>query len=411
MIGWTKLEKQVVIERVKLRRAEKRRTAFKTRLSYDHTARLIFVEIQRLPPRDSWDFLYRKEVPWKVVRFSKSSLLKKFETMFTDTTWNITAQDLTREIERLIFKEQLLSEALKEKSTNLTSQICEHRYALEGLTTLIENTVATKKQTLTKASEIHHSISGEAEWQSKVDLFENTLLVFCLREEIRVYADLVRRCNVVTDKNGEELRGMEGTIREQTNSREYLDKHIKPDLLVMNTNYKEYQLVEHSLSPKTGVPFTYMVDYLNVIIDQTNSYLAEIWTSEIEILPLSHDKALTFEFPWTDMGQIRPDIKKASSGQKGIMDVLMNLALLEPLCDEEKFPVFLDEIGKDFDPIHQQNFIRFVMTLVDRGIASQIFLISHFANMYRDLPNSVIMSLSSVDNDIENLNTHLEVIT
>ena len=388
----------------------RRVSILKSRVPCGGKAVYILAELESIKDVSAISFLFGNLLPWQKLRSYRSVLVTQLEQMCTQTQIDIEIAEFKPELERLKYNAKLLEHTLAKQTDDVATMTKTAKDLVDGINVRLDRIEKDLTVSDVKHRCLTAGVAGHKAFEEHLTNLEQAILAENCAAQAKLYHGISKRCEELKRSHWEELRGMESTVEKQSRDRDYIQNHIRPDLERLQKDAANYKELEKSLSPKTGVPFKYMVKYLNQVIEFVNSLLAEVWTYEIEICPLPDDKPLTFEFPWMDKGVIRPDIKKASTGQREIMDTLISLTFLYFLSDEEKYPVFFDETGKSFDPVHQQNFVNLVKTLIPRGFVSQIFMVSHFANMYGDLPNSATITMASTDDDLKDINQFLEIV-
>ena len=147
-------------------------------------------------------------------------------------------------------------------------------------------------------------------------------------------------------------------------------------------------LIEKALSPNSGIPHQYMVSYLNALLKTMNYFISKVFSYPMELILLKDDDFLTYKFPIKIGGDVTlPDINMGSSAQKEMIDIAFMLAQMVQLKLSD-YGLKIDELDRAFDSHHRQKLLELFSSLVDDGICSQLFLVSHHAVMSQGLSNA-----------------------
>lgn len=211
------------------------------------------------------------------------------------------------------------------------------------------------------------------------------------------------------------LREIETTINEQTSTRNILNNEVIPTLRQLERDKKTWESIEYGLSPVTGLPFVYLIRFINKLIERANGYIKEVWDYPMELVYLKEDETLDFSIEvLINQSSIVKDLSILSDGQK----VIVNLAMMLAICSERKFtqvyPVKLDEVDAPLTDEHRTSLIKLLNRLVNdpkperTEEVKQMFIINHFA-LQTGLANCGIVCLST--NGIEVPDKYNEHVT
>lgn len=207
------------------------------------------------------------------------------------------------------------------------------------------------------------------------------------------------------------VREISGILREQDILRARYTEEVMAQISTIEHRKKEWEHVEYALD---RIPHERMVKFLNRMISIMNAFIAQVWTYEFKILPMDPDKKLDYTFPYTivqDGNKARvPDIKFGSKAQKAMINIAFNFAIRK-IQHLENYPLFLDEVGDEFDNAHKHTFLNLLKMMVDEEVVSQIFLVNHHAVMHEGLINSETLVLN--DNNVitpANYNLHAKFV-
>ncbi len=74
------------------------------------------------------------------------------------------------------------------------------------------------------------------------------------------------------------------------------------------------------------------------------------------------------------------------------------------------YPLYIDEIGANFDERHRPNLLRYIKRVSENGQYSQLFVISHYIAQHGALTNSEVCALSTDGVALpERYNEHVEI--
>lgn len=214
-------------------------------------------------------------------------------------------------------------------------------------------------------------------------------------------------------KNGidADLRQIDSLIREQDTLKARYDKEVMEQIHLIEKTKTKYQGIEKELSPNSGLPHRYLVEYINMLIHNTNYFIAQVFSYPLKLVPIDPNEPITFSFEiMVDHVKV-PDISRLSKGQSEIVVIATTLAMLLQKKMLDQYPLFLDEIGASFDPTHQIALLELLKSLQDRKLVNQMFMINHAA-IYAESWNSAdIIALKTDDVVLAGMvNEHVDIV-
>jgi DNA repair exonuclease SbcCD ATPase subunit len=136
-------------------------------------------------------------------------------------------------------------------------------------------------------------------------------------------------------------------------------------------------------------------EFINQIIGNVNFFISKVWTYPLELVPIEDlEEEFSFDFTVSVDGTTVSDLAYCSEGQKTIIDLALTLSLMT-LKGYRSYPLFLDEIGKDFDETHKLKLLELFDFLLEKNLISQLFLVNHDFFMYDGLKNKEVICLHS----------------
>lgn len=164
-------------------------------------------------------------------------------------------------------------------------------------------------------------------------------------------------------------------LRSQGSLQERYQEEVVGQLDKLNQEREDLEQIEKAL---IAIPKENTIDFVNEIFTQANRLIAAVWTLPLEIELLKHDDGLSYEFSIGGDNETSREMSECSEGQTEIITLAINLALRIQL-GHLGLPLCLDEVGRTFDETHKRNLVFMLKRLLDDGIISQLFLVSHTA--------------------------------
>jgi ABC-type dipeptide/oligopeptide/nickel transport system ATPase component len=210
-------------------------------------------------------------------------------------------------------------------------------------------------------------------------------------EDIRrvMYNDLLRSFSsdlAIKEKAINDERINEGAI-----------KALEAEIKLLESRSEAYKLVLKELSPTEGMIAEGLFGYMKLFVRKWNRFIASVWTYPLIVQPCSSEEGkleLNYKFPImvNDSRGIRDDVAKGSSSMREIIDLGFVVGYLKTMGLENS-QLFLDEFGSAMDPIHKQQTVRMINSIVENEKFSQIFLISHDVAQYSAMDNAEVCIL------------------
>lgn len=167
------------------------------------------------------------------------------------------------------------------------------------------------------------------------------------------------------------------------------------------------------LSPQNGLIAEYSMNFITEFTNHMNQIINQIWTYDMQILPVTVNEDLTYKFPlyMADSGIETPDINRASTAQKGVIDFAFKLLLINYLGLED-YPLYIDELTPNLDETHRINIMKYVKEYVESNRCSQMFMISHYVSNQNTFARAefVVLSQQNLLHIPDTYNTGLTII-
>lgn len=179
-------------------------------------------------------------------------------------------------------------------------------------------------------------------------------------------------------------------------------------------NTENLATIMKALSPVDGLISKYIQNFINVFIEDVNAIIAEIWTSNLEVMACGVDSNdVTCKFPLSVLNGylITPDISESSDGQRDIINLAFRLVVGKYL-NLEDFPLYVDELAPTLDEVHRVRLTRYLNGLMEAGIYNQMFMISHYASTHFAFANAQVFMLDArnIVNKPKEYNKHVSLV-
>jgi hypothetical protein len=192
-----------------------------------------------------------------------------------------------------------------------------------------------------------------------------------------------RGFNVILDNYIGEIHSRLGLLENQRISLIQAASHVdrlNDSLKVLAQDIEACQVLTTILSPKDGFIAEQLSTSVNALCDAMNAVIRNVWTYDLEILPCGVDSGeLNYKFPLRVYGNDElplDDICEGSESQCEMVNLAFRLIVMAYLS-LAGYPLYLDELGREFDETHGSRVMQYLKLLVDSQQVSQVFLISH----------------------------------
>lgn len=208
--------------------------------------------------------------------------------------------------------------------------------------------------------------------------------------------EIRRELLVSLQASASELSTLVANYEKDHTQLEYLEQMIESERKEMIAT----RLSAEELSPKTGVIAEQLFGFIGSFFEDVMEICNNIWTYDVQIFPAKDaSSTLTYIFPveFNESGNISDDISKTSAGQYSLLNFAIRITALRYLGYTEGV-LFLDEPEADFTPAHKVRMMNFIRDMVESGLFSQVFIISHHESGWGALPYPDIVDFSYESN-------------
>lgn len=236
-------------------------------------------------------------------------------------------------------------------------------------------------------------------------------------EEIKVRAEqkanreyllfVIKTLNTLLDRIRIELIDVTTVCKDQELLINRLDKEVDSVISDLRPKYEQAKLIEKSLYE---LPIKYTKSFVNSIIETTNYFINEIATYQMYLIPVNDDEECSFTFPIVIEGDNLKDINQCSDGQKAIIQLAFNLAIVVELKYND-YPLYFDEMNRSLDEKHCQRLAKLLHKIVENGIVSQLFIIGHTTSFLDAFGNgdTVVLNPENITPPL-NYNSHTSIV-
>ena len=220
---------------------------------------------------------------------------------------------------------------------------------------------------------------------SKIDALTNSINLSIAKVKEHNLTDYASSIQNAIDDSIRDLRILnlenEKIVGEQE-SVVYTVRQLDANIKAIEENIKVLSLSLEELSPKTGIIAKTISSFLNLIIDEINKTIENVWVYKMVLkqIDLNND-VLNYRFK-VEIEDRLPvqDIKDASSGQKEVINLAFRLVFYK-ILGFQNYPIYLDEIANRMDKYHTDNMGKLIHRFVTESQFSQYFIVSHKESM------------------------------
>ena len=216
--------------------------------------------------------------------------------------------------------------------------------------------------------------------------------------EEQLLMDIVDDLNSRKTEAYEKLRSIESIIQEQHGYLTILNNELMPTIAELESKLKVLNAVIAQLSPVSGIPYKYTIQYINELFNLANSYIRRIWEHDLELVYFTDNDEFDFIFKLliNNSSELK-DINMCSKGQKSLIDLVVNLAICIYRGYTSTYPLKLDEIDDGMTPSHQARLTEFLGELLQQNTINQVFIMNHHLAVSSSFRDAGVISLSSED--------------
>lgn len=278
--------------------------------------------------------------------------------------------------------EDFIVSTIKEKEVK-HGQIVAQLVALSGMQSS-KSSIQNKYMKLLKAKKRTEELMTLTETAIR---YQEVAWAINIREKVKSICEELRTEQLM------KLRDIENMLVEQNNLKVIYQDEILRSIEQLEVQKKQYEELEKYLSPTTGFPHRYTVNYVNKLLITVNKIISQVWSYDLSIVPIDKDEPIDFLFR-VNVGHnaVVSDISHCSKGQSAMIDIAWTLAIMIHLGLND-YPLYLDECDEGFDPLHKQKLLEWLRMIVDKQYVRQIFLINHSAILFSGFNDAAVIAL------------------
>jgi len=158
-----------------------------------------------------------------------------------------------------------------------------------------------------------------------------------------------------------------------------LDNEINIQIEKTRKKYEASKKIEETLFQ---LQVEYTRSFVNNVIESMNYFISLVFAYPMEIHKFDDDKDIDFQFSISVKDWVKiKDISTCSSGQKCVIDLAFNLALILELKLHD-YALYVDELDSALDSVHKQRLLELFKALLDKKIVNQLFVVNHNTDSY-----------------------------
>jgi hypothetical protein len=296
------------------------------------------------------------------------------------------------------FGRQFLETMVVDKQHELTNLRHTYRNLMSQL--------ADKEAFLALLSDYAHELQRLGQEQQALDQKETMALLSHDSDICTLYLTTLEAHKVKTVTR---LAEIDRLVREQDGLTAALHE-IQTTIVNIEILQREHQEIERGLSPSEGIPYRYMVSFINDLIAVANQFIAQVFSYPFEFIPLVPGDPLTYKFRMLVGDVKRPDISECSEAQMDFADFAWRLAQIIHLKHNE-YGIYLDEIDRAYDHYHKHQLLDLLKILVPTGVVQQLFMINHNATTYTGVIGAETLVLNDTNIILpQDYNTHARLV-
>lgn len=189
-------------------------------------------------------------------------------------------------------------------------------------------------------------------------------------------------------------------IRNDIQKFQSLENDIEKFNKELNAYDKELILLEDLLtvlSPSKGLIAKSINSFIGVVIKEMNAIINTVWSYNMEILPCDVENTdLDYKFKvLVNDDHVIEDVSKLSSSMQEIVNLAFRLVFIK-YSNLHGIPLILDEFGRTMDREHRISSFNMIDHILFNNF-EQIFLVSHFEEMYGRFNNAQFPNIEEVN--------------
>lgn len=232
-------------------------------------------------------------------------------------------------------------------------------------------------------SDINHRIEQVEDLRKRIANYSCYLLNEAIKKEI--------------DETNNNIASLSESIRTANEVKQTVER-LKESIAKQEARKEGFALIVDELSPKAGLIAEQLSEFVGNFVSMVNEVLASVCSYHFRILPCkTNSETIDYIFPVeiADSPKVVDDISKLSDGQTTMVKFACKIVSL--LCaGASGHPLWVDEVDRELSPDHKIMMINYIRNLIDDGVFSQLFIISHHESTHGALPDYDVVDLSPI---------------
>ena len=239
-----------------------------------------------------------------------------------------------------------------------------------------------------------------------------------IRDDLAAKYDLLVRATINKAIN-EHIQSKQVSLASANGLLNKINKHgaviqdLEKQKVEASDRVADTNIIMRALSPVDGLISKYIQSFLDVFIGDINDVVADIWTTDLEILTCGVDSSdVTCKFPLSVNNGflVTPDIAESSDGQKDVINFAFRMVIAQYLGLND-YPLYLDELAPTLDEKHRENITRYINELMESNQFGQMFMISHYSANHYAFANTEVLMLDgrNIINKPAHYNQHVKI--
>lgn len=333
-------------------------------------------------PRLAFNFIGQYETMIRL-QIHYQQLIKQYDTLEAQRIKRVAAQGV--DVEYILNKMVKLEEE--------TEQLKREEYQLSQTIQTFNQVISDHEKARQYATELQQ-LAARHEQLSLVQLrFENNQRVQQLVED--------KQTQLAVNES----------ILKQYNQSEIVIQQLEQTNTQLKADQKALSILSTLLSPKDGLIAESLIGFIHQFLDEMYNALDQIWVYPMRPHLSLDEEGVELDYKFkVDINHgasTVKDISRLSTGQKEVMDFIFKLLVTQHLGLVD-YPLYMDEVGGNFDHHHRDRLYSYVKRLVESNQVQQVFIISHISTSHDAMStadkNVLDRDATMVDNSV---NQHL----
>lgn len=380
----------------KYQKCEKVLNGLKKYLWYDSTVYKKISYFERILQQYQWsNYALNGLRPITVLNFHKHELRNKLIDILENSKNYITYKQYQDKLDVLKIKIEQIEKLNKPNKKYIIETLKKRNNELKQLTSKYHEN-AKYIESLKQLVDIYDNIDSQyKQFVERVNLFIQHYNTKLENEAINFYKAILSDCEYIRNCINKDLIKIDENL-EMYNSLNNQLKELQNMIKREESEYEKMTYLEKALSPNSGIPHIYLVQYINFLINEVNSYLKKVWGYDMLLKHFDKNIPIDFNFKLKiNDGEIK-DISMASKGQKEVIDLtwILVLYIQKKL---QSYPLKLDEPDSGLSEGNRVRLLGLLSGLMNNNSIGQLIFVNHHPSLYASFKECQTLCLNSED--------------